>query len=111
MRQTWNSEPWISSPLGPQRLQLTYLVSFLPTQSLPSFAASCRACNEAIAHDEHWQEGYLNRWQQPTVDVSSWRTHFKNAHIDGMLKKHTDVLLARIKKLVNMWAEEVCSSV
>jgi chromatin remodeling complex protein RSC6 len=26
-------------------------------------------------------------------------------------KIHTDALLARIKKLVNMWAEEVCSSV
>ena len=26
-------------------------------------------------------------------------------------KKHTDALLSRIKKLVNMWAEEVCSGV
>ena len=41
------------------------LISFLPMQTLPSFAASCRACNEAVAHDEHWQERYLHRWQQP----------------------------------------------
>jgi hypothetical protein len=26
-------------------------------------------------------------------------------------KKHTDALLTRIKKLVNMWAEEVCSNI
>jgi alpha-tubulin suppressor-like RCC1 family protein len=65
---------------------ISHLISFLPTQSLPSFAASCRACNEAVAHDEHWQERYLNRWHQPTVEISSWRTQFKNSHnIDGIL--------------------------
>ena len=26
-------------------------------------------------------------------------------------KKHTETLLSRIKKLVNMWAKEVCSGV
>jgi len=63
-----------------------HLISFLPTQSLPSFAATCRACNEAVAHDEHWQARYLDRWQQPNVKVSSWRTQYKNAHsIDGIL--------------------------
>ena len=63
-----------------------HLVSFLPTQSLPSFAASCRACNDAVAHDEHWQVRYLDRWQQPNVEVSSWRTQYKNARsIDGIL--------------------------
>ena len=62
------------------------LISFLPMQTLPSFAASCRACNEAVAHDEHWQARYLHRWQQPTVEVSLWRTQYKNAHsIDGIL--------------------------
>jgi hypothetical protein len=56
-----------------------HLISFLPTQSLPSFAATCRAWNEAVAQDKHWQVRYLDRWQQPTVEVSSWRTQFKNA--------------------------------
>ena len=39
--------------------------------------------------------------------ISAKRTSDKTA----FPKKHTDALLARIKKLVNMWAEEVCSSI
>jgi len=37
--------------------------------------------------------------------IGAKRTSDKSA----LPKKHTDALLARIKKLVNMWAEEVCS--
>jgi superfamily II DNA helicase RecQ len=39
--------------------------------------------------------------------IGAKRTSDKTA----LPKKHTDALLARIKKLVNMWAEEVCSSI
>ena len=63
-----------------------HLVTFLPLQSLPSFASTCRAWNDSVARDGHWQVRYLDRWQQPNVKVSSWRTQYKNAHsIDGIL--------------------------
>ena len=43
----------------------------------------------------------------PDGKIGAKRTSDKTA----LPKKHTDALLTRIKKLVNMWAEEVCSSI
>ena len=55
----------------------SHLISYLPMQSLPSFAATCRAFNDAVANEGHWQVRYLNRWQNyPTVEVSSWRMQY-----------------------------------
>ena len=66
----------------------SHLVSYLPMQSLPSFAATCRACNDAVANEGHWQVRYLDRFGSrlpsvllPDVEALSWRTQFKNAHL------------------------------
>jgi hypothetical protein len=69
-------------------------------QSLPSFAATCRACNDAVANEGHWQIRYLDRFgssssQPPTttnVEVSSsWLTQYKSMqHIWSMYSQQVE---------------------
>jgi hypothetical protein len=68
----------------------SHIISYLPLQSLPSFAATTchHACNDdAVTNERHWQIRYLDRFGSrllvlPDVEVLvSWRMHYERMHI------------------------------
>jgi hypothetical protein len=64
----------------------SHIISYLPLQSLPSFAATSRACNDAVTNERHWQIRYLDRFLAADYQcylqegLVSWRMHYERMH-------------------------------